>query len=300
MCAICPPGKRKIDLWDQSLPGFIAEVRATGGITYHQRYVDLYGRQRSVRIGSAADITCDQARKMAQRIRSEAVLGQNPAARKAEKKAVLTYAELAEKHLAYANNTLKRPDATEGVLRCHLIPAFGKRHIDTISQQDVTDFLAAKLKSGLKPATVEKMRVTLGRSYNLAKRWGLAGADRNPVQGVPRPRGITSRQRFLTSEEAGRLRKAVEASSNPMLAPFVSLLLYTGCRFSELTNACWEHVDLDRQSLLIPTSKNNTSRRVPLSSAAIEVIKALPKYEKSQYLFTSTKTMTTWAPPFTR
>lgn len=281
MSAVCPPDKRKIDLWDSALPNFIAEIRRSGGITYHQRYVDEYGKQRSVRIGSAADITCDQARKMAQRIRSEAVLGQNPAARKAEKKAVLTYAELAEKHLAYANNTLKRPDATEGVLRCHLIPAFGKRHIDTITQQDVAVFLAAKLKRGLKPATVEKMRVTLGRSYNLAKRWGLAGADRNPVQGVPRPRGITSRQRFLTAEEAGRLRKAVEASPNPMLAPFVSLLLYTGCRFSELTNACWEHVDLDRQSLLIPTSKNNTSRRVPLSSAAIEVIKALPKYEKS-------------------
>lgn len=292
MSAVCPPDKRKIDLWDSALPNFIAEIRRSGGITYHQRYVDEYGKQRSVRIGSAADITCDQARKMAQRIRSEAVLGQNPAARKAEKKAVLTYAELAEKHLAYANNTLKRPDATEGVLRCHLIPAFGKRHIDTITQQDVAVFLAAKLKRGLKPATVEKMRVTLGRSYNLAKRWGLAGADRNPVQGVPRPRGITSRQRFLTAEEAGRLRKAVEASPNPMLAPFVSLLLYTGCRFSELTNACWEHVDLDRQSLLIPTSKNNTSRRVPLSSAAIEVIKALPKYEKSPYLFTSVKTMT--------
>lgn len=292
MSAVCPSDKRKIDLWDIHLPGFIAEIRATGGITYHQRYMDEYGRQRSVRIGNAADITCDQARKLAQRIRSEAVLGQNPAAKKAEKKAVLTYGELAEKHLAYANSVLKRPDSTEGVLRCHLVPAFGKRHIDDISQQDVVEFLATKLKKGLKPATVERMRVTLGRSFNLAKRWGLAGSDRNPVFGVPRPRGIASRQRFLTAEEAARLRKAVEASPNPMLAPFVSLLLYTGCRFSELTGAQWEHVDLERQTWLIPTSKNNTSRRVPLSAAAVEVIKALPRYEKSSYLFTNPKTMT--------
>jgi integrase len=292
MSAVCPPDKRKIDLWDIHLPGFIAEIRATGGITYHQRYIDDHGRQRSVRIGSAADITCDQARKMAQRIRSEAVLGANPAARKAEKKAVLTYAELAAKHLDYSNSVLKRPGSTEGVLRVHLIPAFGKKRIDDISQQDVVDFLAAKLKIGLKPATVERMRVTLGRSYNLAKRWGLPGSDRSPVTGVPRPRGITSRQRFLTADEATRLRKAVEESANPMLAPFVSLLLYTGCRFSELTHAKWEHVDLDRQTWLIPTSKNNTSRHVPLSAAAVEVIQALPKYDKSPYLFTNPKTMT--------
>jgi integrase len=292
MSAVCPPGKRKIDLWDEHLPNFLAEVRATGGITYHQRYVDEYGKQRSVRIGSAADITCDQARKMAQRIRSEAVLGQNPAARKAEKKAVLTYAELAEKHLAYANNTLKRPDATEGVLRCHLIPAFGKRHIDTISQQDVTDFLAAKLKSGLKPATVEKMRVTLGRSYNLAKRWGLAGADRNPVQGVPRPHGITSRQRFLNDAEQQRLSEAVKASPNPMLAPIVGLLLLTGCRMGELFSARWRDLDLDRKVLNIPISKNNTSRHVPLSSTAIAILKKIPKYEKSEFIVTNPDTMT--------
>lgn len=291
MSAVCPPGKRKFDMWDTSLPGFIAEIRVNGG-TYHQRYVDEYGRQRSVRIGSIADITCDQARKMAQRIRSEAVLGQNPAARKAEKKAVLTYAELAQKHLDYSNSVLKRPEATEGVLRIHLIPAFGKKRIDDISQQDVVDFLAAKLKSGLKPATVERMRVTLGRSYNLAKRWGLAGSERSPVTGVPRPRGITSRQRFLSADEAARLREAVEASPNPMLAPFVSLLLYTGARFSELASARWEHVDLERQTWLIPTSKNNMSRHVPLSSAAVDVIKALPRYEKSPYLFTNPKTLT--------
>lgn len=112
------------------------------------------------------------------------------------------------------------------------------------------------------------MRVTLGRSFNLAKRWGLSGSDRSPVTGVPRPRGITSRQRFLTADEATRLRKAVEASSNPMLAPFVSLLLYTGCRFSELTNATWEHVDLERGATEVtvrpnPSSSNTQVRSFP-------------------------------------
>ena len=38
----------------------------------------------------------------------------------------------------------------------------------------------------LAPATVEKLRVTFGRSFELARKWNLPGAEINPVRAVPR------------------------------------------------------------------------------------------------------------------
>ena len=94
--ATCDPGKRKTDYWDTIIPGFVLEVRETGTKTWALRYIDDGDRQRQHRIGGYGDITFDQARKAAQRLRSEVVLGGSPAAAKAEKKAIPAYAVLAQ------------------------------------------------------------------------------------------------------------------------------------------------------------------------------------------------------------
>ena len=38
---------------------------------------------------------------------------------------------------------------------------------------------------GLKPATVEKIRVVFGRSFELARQWAIPGGEINPVRGLP-------------------------------------------------------------------------------------------------------------------
>ena len=93
--------------------------------------------------------------------------------------------------------------------------------------------LAEKADEGLAPAPVEKVRIVLGRSFALALRWGIPGGEINPVQAVPRRRFNNARERYLTAEEAGRLRKSVEASSNPQLKHIVGLLLLTGARVGD-------------------------------------------------------------------
>ena len=154
--ASCPAGKKKIDLWDKVTTGFVAEIRSSGGKTYYLRYFDQSGRQRQVKIGCFGDITFDQARKAAKRLRSEVVLGGSPLAAKQEKKAIPTYATLAEQHVAHAKTYQRSWWSVEGIIRKHLVPRWGRMRLDEITSQDIAKWLAEKGGEGLMPATVEK------------------------------------------------------------------------------------------------------------------------------------------------
>ena len=122
LTATCPAGKRKTDYWDTITSGFVLEVRSTGGKTYYLRYLDQQERQRQHKIGRFGDITFDQARKAAQRLRSEVVLGGNPAAKKKEQRAIPSYASLAAQHLADAKTYQKSFSSTETNMRRHILP----------------------------------------------------------------------------------------------------------------------------------------------------------------------------------
>ncbi|HZG45494.1 MAG TPA: integrase family protein, partial [Allosphingosinicella sp.] len=215
--AVCEPGKRKCDYWDTITSGFVLEVRSTGGKTYYLRYFDQNQRQRQLKIGGYADISFDQARKKAKKLRSEVVLGGDPLGEKDERRAIPTYASLAEQHLAYAKAHLRSHVSTETNLRVHILPRWAKLRLNEIKPQDISAWLVNKATEGLKPATVEKIRVLFGRSFELGRRWGLPGCENNPVRAVPRAKFNNARERFLTASEAARLLKACDESLNPQL-----------------------------------------------------------------------------------
>lgn len=290
LTAACEQGKRKTDYWDTITSGFVLEVRSTGGKTYALRYFDQGGRQRQMKIGGHGEITFDQARKAAKRLRSEVVLGGDPAGAKEERKAIPTYAVLAAQHLAHAKTYQKSFASTEMIIRRHLLPRWSKSRLDEVKPQDVAKWLSEKAGEGYKPATVEKMRVVFSRSFELGLSWNIPGAETNPVRGVPRPKFDNKRQRFLSRDEAGRLFTALESSANPQLRNIVRLLLLTGARVSELLHAEWRHVHLDRRAWLIPTSKTGMARHVPLSKAAIDIIEQLPRFDDCPYLVPNPKT----------
>lgn len=290
LTAHCPEGKSKIDYWDTITTGFCLEVRSSGGRTWYLRYQDVHGSQRQHKIGVYGDLTFDQARKEAKRLRSEVVLGGDPAAKKEAIKAIPTYAELATQHLAHAKTYQRSYASTEMNIRRHVVPRWGKVRLSDIHQRDVAQWLNEKAGEGLSPGTIEKIRATFSRSFALALQWDVPGVARNPATGIKRPPLNNSRERFLTGEESKRLQNAVAASRNKSLPAIVGLLLLTGARVSELLNAEWRHVDLDRRAWLIPTSKTGKHRYVPLSQAAIDIISSLHRVGRCEYLLPNPKT----------
>lgn len=288
--ARCPPGKAKVDFYDEAVTGFVLECRSSGGRTWYLRYQDAAGRQKQFKIGRYEDVSAAAARKRAIQLRSEVVMGGDPRAKKAEARSVPLFSEIAQVHLAYAKLHLKSYDDVESIFRVHLIPKFGKMLVTDITRGAVGQFLADKRASGLAPASVHKLRVVMGRCYQLAAEEGVTGCDKNPCRGIKRQQLIFGRERFLSADEAKRLKAAVAESRNPQLNSIVGLLLLTGARKRELLDARWENFDLKRRQWLIPVSKTGRPRRVPLSQAAVDIIESLPKFTECHWLIPNPKT----------
>lgn len=246
-CAIaqCESGKKKTDYYSNTQTGFGLECRPSGKKTYFQRYM-VDGKLKQKAIAAYGEVTFEQARKAGQRLRSETVLGGNPSAKQTKKNAIPLYKELADQHLTDAASYQRSYDSTRRIIQNHVLPRWGKLRLDEIKQQDVTAWLTEKRQSGLAPATVEKIRSMFSRSFELASQWQLF--DGNPVKHVPRVKFNNARERYLTSEEAERLRLACECSANPQIKHIVGLLLLTGARKFELLKAKWSDIDIEKRT----------------------------------------------------
>lgn len=210
-------------------------------------------------------------------------------------------AELAAKYLEYVNTYKRSADLDERHLRLHVVPRWGRMHLDELKQTEVMDWLDAKVrKDGYAQATANRWQVIIAHMYRMAKKWGLPGSDRNPLEGVPQKPCENMIERFLTPEEIRRLQQAVEASKNVSLKWIVALLILTGCRKRELLDATWDEFDLGRCVWRIPMHRAKTAktRHVPLSKAAMEVLEQLPRFEGCPYVIPNPDTLKPYASTF--
>lgn len=289
--AKCPEGKNKIDFFDTNIRGFVLEARFSGGKTYYLRYRDAHGRQRQHKIGDAKSISYDKAHSAAERLRSQVVLGENPAEAKKIKRSIPTIAEFYhDTYLPFLQSYRRNMGSDFSFHHTHLLPRFGKKHLDQLTTKDVIDAQQSMTKAGYAPGTANKFIVQIRYVYNVAKKQGIPGSDFNPAAGVKQYL-VQGRERFLTHEEIQRLRTAVEKSQNKQLKYIVALLLMLGCRKSELLNAKWEHFDLERRTWKIPLSKSGKTRHVPLSTAAVDLLKEVPRWKGCPYVLPNPKTL---------
>jgi len=282
--AVCPEGKGKIDYYDNSITGFILEVRSSGGATYHLRYRDSHGKQRQHKIGDTKSISFDKARTAAEKLRSRVVLGESPIEEKKLKRTIPTIAELfRDTYLPHLQQTRRNMTSDLSFWKVHLLPKFGHKHLDELTQQEVIHAQQSMRKAGYAEGTANKWIVQIRYMYNVAKKLGIPGADFNPGADIKQFK-VEGRERFLNPEETERLREAVQQSENTQLKYIVALLLLLGCRKRELLDAKWEHFDLERRSWRIPLSKSGKARYVPLSTAAIEILSQLRRWEGCPYV----------------
>lgn len=126
--------------------------------------------------------------------------------------------------------------------------------------------------------TVIRELAYLSSIINHARReWGINTT--NPVPLVRKPTSPAGRTRKLSDDEKSKLLQALEPKGrqNSWTKPVVVLALETAMRRSELLGLRWENIDLASQAALLPDTKNGTPRTVPLSSAAVALLKSLPR-----------------------
>ena len=288
--ATCPAGQKKLDLYDTAIPGFVLEVRPSGGKTWYLRYRDARGKQHQHRIGDAAGITFDQARTAAQTTRARVILGENPAEEKKALRAIPTLEDFAQRYLDYVKGAKRSWDTDESFLRNHVLPRWAKRHLDEVRQQDIIDLQHGMRASGYAPATANRIVILTRYMWNLGKKWKVPGTETNPASGVELFEENNKRERFLTAEEVQRLVACVRDSDNPQLQYIVPLLLLLGCRKRELLDSQWSHFDLERRTWRIPLSKNGKARHVPLSADVLAIMAQVPRWDDCPYVVPNPKT----------
>lgn len=114
--------------------------------------------------------------------------------------------------------------------------------------------------------TVRLELALLSSLYNLAKvEWGTCRS--NPVKMVRKPKVPTGRNRRLTSLEERRLSRYFQ-TQNPALYTIFHLAIETAMRQGEILSLRWEHIDIQHGVAHLPLTKNGSSRDVPLSRKA--------------------------------
>lgn len=285
--ASCPSGQRKVDYFDSKQRGFLIEVRCSGRKTYYQRYSDERGRERQFKIGRADGLTTEQARRAGRSVLARAVLGENPQLRRQELRSVPNLADfVSEKYLPFVKTYKRSWGTDETVLRIHVLPPFGKMSLDEITAEHIIALIAGMRSEGYAVGTSNRVVMILRYMYNLAAKWKVPGVTRNPTGGIELGQEM-HRNRFLTREEAQRLVDAITVDENRTAANAILLLMLTGARRNEITQAKWEHVLWNERKLLVPLSKSGKPRWIALSTSAMSLLDSIPRLAGCDYIFPS-------------
>jgi integrase len=288
--ASCPVGIEKVTFFDTACRGLILEVRQSGYSVFGLRHIDGRGKQRQIKIGHRDDVTLDQARKQADKLRGRLALGVDVADEKRTQKLVPQVRELVAQYLAHVELHKKSWRFDEGLLRNHVLPEWGGKYVDELTKSDVVA-LFAKHRLTHAPGSCNRLLILLRYLFNLALKWEVSGLKVNPTAGYPLFKENNKQDRFLTKEEAERLYVEVLKSPNRMLQFIVPMLLLTGLRKRELLDAKWSDIDLDKKVWFIPVTKSGKPRAVPLSDTAISILMTVPRYKGCQWAFPNPATL---------
>ena len=306
---VCPAGKDREFLWDSDLRGFGVCAFASGAKVYVVQY-RKDGRSRRSTIGDHGRLTPDEARSEAKKTLGAVESGADPIAERRQARAVPTFAEVAEDFMQPAAKGKRKPGTLadyRAILDRHIKPAIGNTRIVDVKRSDVAA-LHAKLSD--MPYLANRALAVVSSIWNWAAKREIVEYHANPAKGVDRFKEA-KRERFLTSEEFGRLGDALREGEtvglpyevdetkpkaknapkpenrrtklDPYAVAAIRLLILTGARLREILEAKWEHVDFERGLLLLPDSKTG-AKTVYLSTAALQLIRDLPRIERNPYL----------------
>jgi integrase len=143
----------------------------------------------------------------------------------------------------------------------------GNKRVSALLHSVVCKYRDQRLKA-VSPASLKRELAILSSVLNIAiKEWGIA-IEQNPVSMVSLSKIARERDRRLESGEEEQL-----FSASGELKRLIILALETGMRRGKVLNIKKSHINFARQTLLIPLTKTDTPRTIPLSSKAIAALR---------------------------
>lgn len=271
-------------VWDRDIRGFGLRVYPSGKKTYLTQY-RAGRRTRRVTIGQHGVLTAEQARIEAKQLLAAVARGQDPSAIRHAKRHAPTIAGLCDRFLEdYVDQHCKPTTARDyrSIIRRFIRPQLGPIAIAEVTRADVVAF-----HHGLRgtPYQANRAASMLSKLFNLAEDWGLRPAGSNPARRIKKFRE-EEKKRYLSDDEQMRLgetlAEALEDGSESIYAvSAILLLIYTGCRLSEILTLRWDYVT--NHHLELPDSKTGR-RRIPLPREAYDILAELPREKGNPFV----------------
>jgi integrase len=309
-------GRKVTECRDHEVSGLEIRVWAGGAKSWRCHYTRRSdGRRRVVGLGSYPAIPLKDARRKARRLQSEVedLEGRaDPAAKRAMRKAAVTFSDLANSWIElHAEPNISRRALRDdlSMLSRHITPEIGSIKACEITKRDVLRLLAdvaskpdARVRKCAEP---RKMTHRPNRVFELVRaifRWGVSQDELqvDPTYGLKPPiKKEKPRERALAAGEIRTLWAALDrapdtrrmtkggAASDSIAAPSnipltkataleLKLSLVTAQRIGEVTGMAVSELSLSETApvWVIPGSrtKNGEPNRIPLSTLALELI----------------------------
>ncbi len=260
-------------------------------------FVHVRGKRREMGLGSVKLYNLAEARERARKYRQIAHAGKDPIAERDKEKAA-NAAELASRrtfrecaveyirlHEAQWRNAKFKKDWPAS-LESYVYPKMGDTDIRDISKEDVLKALEPIWHTKTETATRVKSRIRMVLEWAAARGyctpeprlWVDVGAS------LPKASKIKKVHHYPAAAytDVPDIVEKINASSatRAIKAAFVFTIL-TAARSGESRNATRDEIDLVRRTWTIPgpKMKNGREHRVPLSGAAVAILKSLPRIE---------------------
>jgi len=276
-------GNRRDIRWDNRLPGFGVRLYPTGKKSFVLSY-RCQGRKRLMVLGPYGVLTLDQAREKARQALLDSIDGKDPLESKQRAVEGETVADLCAAYIErHAKLHKKSWKDDERSIRKYILPQWSGMKARELKRSDVA-WLHRNI-GDKHPYAANRLLELLSKMFELARIWGVIEETAvNPARGIQRFKE-KSRDRYVTHEELPRLMQAIDKDSNVYARYALWLYLLTGLRKSELLARKWSDIDWNREEIRIKETKNGRPHYLPLSSAALQVLKQIPRQQGSPYLF---------------
>jgi integrase len=259
-------------------------------------------KRRNLGLGGYPEVSLAEAREKAREVKKLIQQGIDPVEeKKARKRALmalsnrLTFADAAischkQKSSEFKND--KHSKQWISTIETYANPVIGDLPIDEIELHHILSVLEPIWHS--KTETASRLRQRLEAVLSWATVSGHRSGD-NPArwQGhldavLPKPGKLkkVKHHSALPWQQIGAFMQDLRKRPG-MAARCLEFIILTACRSGEARLATWDEIDLESKTWTVPADRMKASKEhtVPLTDDAVKLLKALPRFEGSQYVF---------------